>query len=46
VKATRAIDGYVAAGQLTGNEWSALTDQINERRAAIENTTGEPVAAE
>jgi hypothetical protein len=45
-KATRAIDGYVAAGQLTGDEWSRLTDQINERLAAIENEAGEPAATE
>jgi hypothetical protein len=45
-KATRAIDGYVAAGQLTGDEWSSLTDQINERLAAIETTAGEPAATE
>jgi hypothetical protein len=45
-KATRAIDGYVAAGQLTGDEWSRLTDQINERLAAIETTAGEPAATE
>jgi hypothetical protein len=45
-KATKAIDGYVAAGQLTGDEWSRLTDAINERLAAIEITAGEPAAAE
>jgi hypothetical protein len=45
-KATRAIDGYVAAGQLTGDEWSRLTDAINERLAAIETTAGEPAATE
>jgi hypothetical protein len=45
-KATRAIDGYVAAGQLTSDEWSRLTDQINERLAAIETTAGEPAATE
>ena len=45
-KATKAIDGYVAAGQLTGDEWSRLTDQINERLAAIETTAGEPAATE
>jgi hypothetical protein len=45
-KATRAIDGYVAAGQLTGDEWSRLTDQITERLAAIETTAGEPAATE
>jgi len=45
-KATRAIDGYVAAGQLTGDEWSRLTDQINERLAAIETTAAEPAATE
>jgi hypothetical protein len=45
-KATKAIDGYVVAGQLTGDEWSRLTDQINERLAAIETTAGEPAATE
>jgi hypothetical protein len=45
-KATKAIDGYVAAGQLTGDEWSRLTDAINDRLAAIEITAGEPAAAE
>jgi hypothetical protein len=45
-KATRAIDGYVVAGQLTSDEWSRLTDQINERLAAIETTAGEPAATE
>jgi hypothetical protein len=45
-KATKAIDGYVAAGQLTGDEWSRLTDQINERLAAIETTADEPAATE
>jgi hypothetical protein len=45
-KATKAIDGYVAAGQLTGDEWSRLTDQINERLTAIETTAGEPAATE
>ena len=45
-KATKAIDGYVAAGQLTGDEWSRLTDAINERLATIEITAGEPAAAE
>jgi hypothetical protein len=45
-KATKAIDGYVAAGQLTGDECSRLTDQINERLAAIETTAGEPAATE
>jgi hypothetical protein len=45
-KATKAIDGYVAAGQLTGNEWSRLTDQITARLAAIETEAGEPAAAE
>jgi hypothetical protein len=45
-KATRAIDGYVAAGHLTSDEWSRLTDAINERLAAIETTAGEPAATE
>jgi hypothetical protein len=45
-KATRAIDGYVVAGQLTSDEWSRLTDAINERLAAIETTAGEPAATE
>jgi hypothetical protein len=45
-KATRAIDGYVAAGQLTSDEWSRLTDAITERLAAIETTAGEPAATE
>ena len=45
-KATKAIDGYVVAGQLTGDEWSRLTDQINERLAAIETTADEPAATE
>jgi hypothetical protein len=45
-KATRAIDGYVVAGQLTSGEWSRLTDAITERLAAIETTAGEPAATE
>jgi len=45
-KATRAIDGYVVAGQLTSDEWSRLTDAINERLASIETTAGEPAATE
>jgi hypothetical protein len=45
-KATKAIDGYVADGQLTGSEWSSLTDAISDRRAAIESVAGEPAAAE
>jgi len=45
-KATKAIDGYVADGQLTGSEWSSLTDAISDRRAAIESAAGEPAAAE
>jgi hypothetical protein len=45
-KATKAIDGYVVAGQLTSDEWSRLTDAINERLAAIETTAGEPAATE
>ena len=45
-KATRAIDGYVVAGQLTSDEWSRLTDAINERLAAIETSAGEPAATE
>jgi hypothetical protein len=45
-KATRAIDGYVVAGQLTSDEWSRLTDAITERLAAIETTAGEPAATE
>ena len=45
-KATRAIDGYVVAGQLTSDEWSRLTDAINERLAAMETTAGEPAATE
>ena len=45
-KATKAIDGYVVAGQLTGDEWSRLTDAINERLAAIETTADEPAATE
>jgi hypothetical protein len=45
-KATRAIDGYVVAGQLTSDEWSRLTDAINERLAAIETTAGEPAVTE
>jgi hypothetical protein len=45
-KATKAIDGYVVAGQLTSEEWSRLTDAITERMAAIETTAGEPAATE
>ena len=45
-KATKAIDGYVVAGQLTSDEWSRLTDAINERLAAIETMAGEPAATE
>jgi hypothetical protein len=45
-KATKAIDGYVVAGQLTSDEWSRLTDAITERLAAIETTAGEPAATE
>jgi hypothetical protein len=36
----------VVAGQLTSDEWSRLTDAINERLAAIETTAGEPAATE
>jgi hypothetical protein len=45
-KATKAIDGYVVAGDLTSDEWSSLTDQINQRLAAIENEAGEPAVSE
>jgi hypothetical protein len=45
-KATKAIDGYVVAGDLTSDEWSSLTDQINQRLAAIETEAGEPVVSE
>ena len=45
-RATRAIDGYVAKNELTGTEWSILTDAIAARRLAIESAAGEPVAAE
>lgn len=45
-KATKAIDGYVVAGDLTSDEWSSLTDQINQRLAAIENEAGEPAVTE
>jgi hypothetical protein len=45
-KATKAIDGYVVAGDLTSDEWSSLTDQINQRLAAIENEAGAPVVTE
>jgi hypothetical protein len=45
-KATRGIDGYVASGDLTGDEWSTLTDAIAARREQMETTAGEPVAAE
>jgi hypothetical protein len=45
-KATRGIDGYVASGDLTGDEWSTLTDAIAARRDQIETASGEPVAAE
>jgi hypothetical protein len=45
-KATKAIDGYVVAGDLTSDEWSSLTDQINQRLAAIETEAGEPAVTE
>ncbi len=45
-RATKAIDGYVAKNELTGTEWSILTDAIAARRLAIESAAGEPVAAE
>lgn len=45
-KATKAIDGYVVAGYLASDEWSSLTDQINQRLAAIENEAGEPAVTE
>ena len=45
-KATRGIDGYVASGDLTSDEWSTLTDAIAARRDQMETATGEPVAAE
>ena len=45
-RATKALDGYVAKNELTGTEWSILTDAIAARRLAIESAAGEPVAAE
>lgn len=45
-KATRAIDGYLAKGELTSEEWSTLTDAIVAKREQIVPAAGEPVAAE
>ena len=45
-KATRGIDGYLAKGELTSDEWSTLTDAITAKREQIESAAGEPAAAE
>ena len=45
-KATRGIDGYLAKGELTSEEWSTLTDAITAKREQIESAAGEPAAAE
>lgn len=45
-KATRGIDGYLAKGELTSEEWSTLTDAITAKREQIESDAGEPAAAE
>lgn len=45
-KATRGIDGYLAKGELTSDEWSTLTDAITGKREQIESDAGEPAAAE
>lgn len=45
-KATRGIDGYLAKGELTSDEWSTLTDAITAKREQIESDAGEPAAAE
>lgn len=45
-KATRAIDGYLAKGELTSDEWSTLTDAITARLAAIDPAAADAVAAE
>ena len=45
-RATRAIDQYLAKNELTGAEWSTLTDAITAKREQIVPAAGEPVAAE
>ena len=45
-KATRGIDGYLAKGELTSEEWSTLTDAITAKREQIESAAGVPAAAE
>ena len=45
-RATRAIDQYLSRNELTGSEWSQLTDAITAKREQIVPAAGEPVAAE
>jgi polyhydroxyalkanoate synthesis regulator phasin len=34
-RATKAIDSYVVKGDLTSDEWSRLTDAINEKYPSL-----------
>lgn len=45
-KATKGIDQYLASGELTGEEWSTLTDAITAKLDGLNTEAGEPVAAE
>ena len=45
-RATRAIDQYLSRNELTGSEWSQLTDAITAKREQIESAAGVPAAAE
>ena len=45
-KATKGIDQYLAKGELTGEEWSTLTDAITAKLDQMNTEAGEPVAAE
>lgn len=45
-QATRGIDRYLASGELTGEEWSSLTDAITAKLDRLNTEAGEPVAAE
>lgn len=45
-RATKGIDQYLAKGELTGEEWSTLTDAITAKLDGLNTEAGEPVAAE
>ena len=45
-RATKGIDSYLASGELTGEEWSTLTDAITAKLDLLNTAAGEPVAAE